>query len=48
MTAMGQVTIPQAIRNRLGLLPHTQVEFELVGDHAAFLGNFFEAPQTRG
>jgi AbrB family looped-hinge helix DNA binding protein len=48
MTAKGQVTIPQEIRNRLGLLPHTQVEFELVGDHAAFLGNFFEAPQTRG
>jgi AbrB family looped-hinge helix DNA binding protein len=30
----GQVTIPQEIRNRLGLLPHTKVEFELAGDHA--------------
>ena len=30
----GQVTIPQEIRNRLGLLPHTRVEFELAGDHA--------------
>lgn len=29
--AKGQVTIPQEIRNRLGLLPHTQVEF--AGDH---------------
>jgi len=28
-------TIPQEIRNRLGLLPHTKVEFELAGDHAA-------------
>ena len=34
ITTKGQVTIPQEIRNRLGLLPHTQVEFELAGDHA--------------
>lgn len=34
VTSKGQVTIPQDIRNRLGLLPHTEVEFELAGDHA--------------
>ena len=34
VTAKGQVTIPLEIRNRLGLLPHTEVEFELDGDHA--------------
>jgi len=34
ITSKGQVTIPQEIRNRLGLLPHTQVEFEFAGDHA--------------
>jgi AbrB family looped-hinge helix DNA binding protein len=34
VTSKGQVTIPQEIRNRLGLLPHTNVEFELAGDHA--------------
>ncbi|HUK16371.1 MAG TPA: AbrB/MazE/SpoVT family DNA-binding domain-containing protein [Bryobacteraceae bacterium] len=34
VTNKGQVTIPQEIRNRLGLLPHTEVEFELAGDHA--------------
>jgi antitoxin PrlF len=34
ITSKGQVTIPQEIRNRLGLLPHTQVAFELAGDHA--------------
>jgi len=34
VTSKGQVTIPQEIRNRLGLLPHTRVEFELAGDHA--------------
>ncbi len=34
VTSKGQVTIPQEIRNRLGLLPHTEVEFEIAGDHA--------------
>jgi AbrB family looped-hinge helix DNA binding protein len=34
ITSKGQVTIPQEIRNRLGLLPHTKVEFGLAGDHA--------------
>jgi AbrB family looped-hinge helix DNA binding protein len=34
ITSKGQVTIPQEIRNRLGLLPHTQVAFELAGDYA--------------
>jgi len=34
ITTKGQVTFPQEIRNRLGLLPHTNVEFELAGDHA--------------
>jgi AbrB family looped-hinge helix DNA binding protein len=34
ITSKGQVTIPQEIRNRLGLLPHTKVVVELDGDHA--------------
>ena len=34
ITSKGQVTIPQDVRNRLGLLPYTEVEFELAGDHA--------------
>ena len=34
VSTKGQVTIPQEIRNRLGLLPYTEVEFELSGDHA--------------
>lgn len=34
ITTKGQVTIPQEIRNQLGLLPHTEVEFEIAGDHA--------------
>ena len=32
ITSKGQVTIPAAIRERAGLLPHTEVEFELDGD----------------
>ena len=28
----GQATIPQQVRIRLGLLPHTEVEFEGVDD----------------
>jgi AbrB family looped-hinge helix DNA binding protein len=27
ITSKGQVTIPQPIRERLGLLPHTEVQF---------------------
>jgi AbrB family looped-hinge helix DNA binding protein len=34
ITSKGQVTIPLNVRTRLGLLPHTEVEFEIVGDHA--------------
>lgn len=34
ITSKGQITIPRDIRNQLGLLPHTEVEFELAGDHA--------------
>jgi len=32
VTAKGQVTIPQEIRHRLGLLPETEVDFEVVGN----------------
>ena len=32
MTSKGQVTIPLEIRERLGLLAHTEVEFEIDGD----------------
>ena len=34
ITSKGQVTIPQEIRNRLGLLPYTEVEFEISAGHA--------------
>ena len=32
LTTKGQVTIPQEIRERLGLLPHCEVEFDVVGE----------------
>ena len=32
LTSKGQVTIPQEIRERLGLLPNTAVIFDVVGD----------------
>jgi AbrB family looped-hinge helix DNA binding protein len=32
ITSKGQVTIPQAIRERLGLLPYCEVEFDVVGN----------------
>jgi AbrB family looped-hinge helix DNA binding protein len=32
ITTKGQVTIPQEIRERLGLWPHSEVEFDVVGD----------------
>lgn len=32
ITSKGQVTIPQEIREALGLLPQSEVEFELDGD----------------
>lgn len=32
LTSKGQVTIPMAMREKLGLLPNTEVEFELERD----------------
>jgi len=32
ITTKGQVTIPQHIREQLGLLPHTEVDFEVRGN----------------
>jgi AbrB family looped-hinge helix DNA binding protein len=32
LTTKGQITIPQAIREKLGLMPMTEVEFDIVGD----------------
>jgi AbrB family looped-hinge helix DNA binding protein len=34
ITSKGQVTIPIAVREKLGLLPNSEVEFEVVGQTA--------------
>lgn len=34
ITSKGQVTIPVEIRQRLGLLPHTEIEFRIDGKSA--------------
>lgn len=32
ITSKGQITIPQDIRDEMGLLPNTEVEFEIKGN----------------
>ena len=45
LTSKGQVTIPQEIRSRLGLLPNSEVVFDVVGNSVRIR----KAPgQTRG
>jgi AbrB family looped-hinge helix DNA binding protein len=44
ITSNGQVTIPQDIRGRLGLLPGTEVEFEISGESVRLR----KARQSRG
>lgn len=43
ITSKGQVTIPQAIREKAGLLPGTDVAFELVGEEVRIV----KAPNGR-
>jgi AbrB family looped-hinge helix DNA binding protein len=48
ITSKGQVTIPQAIRERAGFLPNTEVEFLIDGD-LVFLVKATDAQRpTRG
>ena len=46
ITTKGQVTIPQDIRERLGMLPYSEVEFDVVGDSVRILKK--KGTQTRG
>ncbi|HEX6746680.1 MAG TPA: AbrB/MazE/SpoVT family DNA-binding domain-containing protein [Longimicrobium sp.] len=47
ITSKGQVTIPQHIREQLGLLPHTEVEWEL-RDGIAILQKARKGGERRG
>jgi AbrB family looped-hinge helix DNA binding protein len=46
ITTKGQVTIPQDIRERFGLFPHSEVRFQVDGDRV-YLEKETE-PSTRG
>jgi AbrB family looped-hinge helix DNA binding protein len=46
ITSKGQVTIPIEIRERLGLLPHTEVRFEVEGSAVRIVRE--ERPGGRG
>ena len=46
LTTKGQVTIPQDLRERLGLMPYTEVEFDIVGDSVRIRKK--REPKSRG
>jgi AbrB family looped-hinge helix DNA binding protein len=48
ITSKGQVTIPVAIREKAGLLPGTEVEFECVGDTVRIIRAKAPKGETRG
>jgi AbrB family looped-hinge helix DNA binding protein len=47
ITTKGQVTIPKRLRERLGLKPGSNVDFELADDGRVFLRTHHEAPESR-
>jgi len=48
ITSKGQVTIPKAIREQLGLLPHTEVDFVVDGDSVRIVKASESRGETRG
>ncbi|MBI4869386.1 MAG: AbrB/MazE/SpoVT family DNA-binding domain-containing protein [Candidatus Wallbacteria bacterium] len=48
ITSKGQVTIPQAIREELGLLRDTEVEFAVDGDAVRIVKSADPSKRTRG
>ncbi len=48
ITSKGQVTIPKAIREKLGLLPYTEVDFVVVGDSVRIVKAAQPKGETRG
>jgi AbrB family looped-hinge helix DNA binding protein len=48
ITSKGQVTIPKAVREKLGLLPHTEVDFVLDGDSVRIVKATSARAETRG
>jgi AbrB family looped-hinge helix DNA binding protein len=48
ITSKGQVTIPAEIRERAGLLPHTEVEFEFDGRSVRIVRSTKRKDESRG
>jgi len=48
ITSKGQVTIPKRVRDALGLLPHTEVEFILEGGSARIVKVLATRGESRG
>ena len=48
ITSKGQVTIPKAIREQCGLLPHTEVEFIVSGSSVRIVKASEPKKETRG
>lgn len=48
ITSKGQVTIPQDVRERTGLLPNTDVEFIVEGDNVRIVKTTSGRRQSRG
>jgi AbrB family looped-hinge helix DNA binding protein len=48
ITSKGQVTIPQALRERAGLMPNTEVDFVLDGDAVRIVKAARTRRPTRG
>ena len=48
LTTKGQVTIPQEIRDKLGLLPYVEVEFDIVGDSVRIRKKKKQGKKSRG
>ena len=48
ITAKGQVTIPKEVRERAGLLPHTEVTFVLEGESVRIVKAEARKGESRG
>jgi AbrB family looped-hinge helix DNA binding protein len=48
VTSKGQVTIPADIREKAGLLPHTEVEFEYDGSAVRIVKATSSSKESRG
>jgi AbrB family looped-hinge helix DNA binding protein len=48
VTSKGQVTIPLAVREKLGIQPNTEVDFEVHGNTVRLVKTSGKRPNSRG